>query len=48
VPLLINPLTPPDLLQFYLSDAGAAVAVADAEFCPRFNAGRARTRRSAR
>ena len=38
VPLLINTLTPPDLLQFYLSDAGAAVAVADAEFCPRFNA----------
>ena len=38
VPLLINTLTPPDLLQFYLSDAGAAVAVADAEFAPRFNA----------
>ena len=37
VPLLINTLTPPDLLQFYLSDAGAAVAVADAEFTPRFN-----------
>ena len=33
VPLLISTLTPPDLLQFYLSDAGAAVAVADAEFC---------------
>ena len=33
VPLLINTLTPPDLLQFYLSDSGAAVAVADAEFC---------------
>ena len=33
VPLLINTLTPPDLLQFYLSDAGAAVAVAEAEFC---------------
>ena len=32
VPLLINTLTPPDLLQFYLSDAGAAVAVAEAEF----------------
>src|SRR5947199_6655623 len=27
VPLLINTLTPADLLQFYLSDAGAAVAV---------------------
>ncbi|MBR0873634.1 benzoate-CoA ligase family protein [Bradyrhizobium tropiciagri] len=38
VPLLINTLTPPELLQFYLSDAGAAVAVADAEFCSRFNA----------
>ncbi|MBR0753104.1 benzoate-CoA ligase family protein [Bradyrhizobium jicamae] len=38
VPLLINTLTPPDLLQFYLSDASAAVAVADAEFCARFNA----------
>src|SRR6478735_2582933 len=38
VPLLINTLTPPDLLQFYLSDAGAAVAVAEAEFTPRFNA----------
>ena len=38
VPLLINTLTPPDLLQFYLSDAGATVAVADAEFASRFNA----------
>ena len=38
VPLLINTLTPPDLLQFYLSDAGAAVAVADAEFTSRFTA----------
>jgi acetyl-CoA synthetase len=38
VPLLINTLTPPDLLQFYLSDAGAKVAVADAEFTARFNA----------
>jgi benzoate-CoA ligase family protein len=37
VPLLINTLTPPDLLQFYLSDSGASVAVADAEFCPRFD-----------
>jgi len=35
---LINTLTPPDLLQFYLSDSGAAVAVADAEFCARFDA----------
>src|SRR6478735_1691013 len=38
VPLLINTLTPPDLLRFYLSDAGAAVAVADAEFAARFDA----------
>jgi len=38
VPLLINTLTPPDLLQFYLSDSGASVAVTDAEFCPRFDA----------
>jgi benzoate-CoA ligase family protein len=38
VPLLINTLTPPDLLQFYLSDSAATVAVADAEFCARFNA----------
>ncbi|WP_407177418.1 benzoate-CoA ligase family protein [Bradyrhizobium sp. STM 3562] len=37
VPLLINTLTPPDLLQFYLADSGAAVAVVDAEFAPRFN-----------
>ena len=38
VPLLINTLTPPDLLQFYLSDSGATAAVADAEFCMRFDA----------
>src|SRR5207245_10309988 len=38
VPLLINTLTPPDLLQFYLADAGASVAVAEAEFTPRFDA----------
>jgi acetyl-CoA synthetase len=37
VPLLINTLTPPDLLQFYLSDSGATIAVAGAEFCPRFD-----------
>lgn len=37
VPLLINTLTPPDLLQFYLADSAATVAVADAEFCARFN-----------
>src|SRR3954453_916096 len=38
VPLLINTLTPPDLLQFYLADSEAAVAVTDAEFCARFDA----------
>ncbi|HEX9471175.1 MAG TPA: benzoate-CoA ligase family protein [Bradyrhizobium sp.] len=38
VPLLINTLTPSDLLQFYLSDSGASVAVTDAEFCARFDA----------
>ena len=38
VPLLINTLTPPDLLQFYLSDSAATVAVADAEFGARFDA----------
>jgi benzoate-CoA ligase family protein len=38
VPLLINTLTPPDLLQFYLADSGATVAVAEAEFAARFDA----------
>ena len=38
VPLLINTLTPPDLLQFYLADSGAPVAVADAAFSARFDA----------
>ena len=38
VPLLINTLTPPNLLQFYLSDSAATVAVADAGFCGRFDA----------
>src|SRR4051794_11081290 len=37
VPLLINTLTPPDLLQFYLADSGATVAVTEAEFCSRFD-----------
>ncbi|SEM85361.1 benzoate-CoA ligase family protein [Bradyrhizobium sp. OK095] len=37
VPLLINTLTPPDLLQFYLADSGANVAVAESEFSARFN-----------
>src|SRR4051812_4297722 len=38
VPLLINTLTPPDLLQFYLADSGASIAVADAAFSARFDA----------
>src|SRR6202007_2100877 len=38
VPLLINTLTPPDLLQFYLADSGATVAVVEADFCARFDA----------
>jgi acetyl-CoA synthetase len=37
VPLLINTLTPPDLLQFYLADSAATVAVAEAEFASRFD-----------
>ena len=32
VPLLINTLTPPHLLQFYLADFGAEVAVAESQF----------------
>ena len=36
VPLLINLLTPPDLLQFYLWDSGARVAIAEASHCERF------------
>lgn len=38
VPILINTLTPPDLLQFYLADSSARVAFADAEFTSRFDA----------
>jgi benzoate-CoA ligase family protein len=37
VPLLINTLTPPDLLQFYLADSGARVAICDAAFADRFD-----------
>jgi benzoate-CoA ligase family protein len=36
VPILINVLTPPDLLRFYLEDSGAEAAAAEAEFCDRF------------
>src|SRR3954464_11883682 len=38
VPLLINTLTPSDLLQFYLSDSGAPVAVTAGGFGSRFDA----------
>src|SRR4051812_16406571 len=38
VPLLINTQTPPELLQFYLADSGALVAVVDAPFSSRFDA----------
>ena len=38
VPLLINLLTPPDLLQFYLSDSGATLAVTEAACADKFNA----------
>jgi acetyl-CoA synthetase len=32
VPILINVLTPPDLLRFYLEDSGAEAAVVESEF----------------
>ena len=38
VPLLINLLTPPDLLQFYLADSGATVAVTEVACVEKFNA----------
>src|SRR5437879_5085632 len=37
VPLLINLLTPPDLLNFYLTDSGATLAIVEAAFADRFN-----------
>src|SRR5262249_10375626 len=37
VPLLISPLTSPDLLQFYLADSGTKVAVAEASLHDRFD-----------
>jgi acetyl-CoA synthetase len=37
VPVLVNTLSPPDLLEFYIADSGAAVAVTDAEFVSRFD-----------
>jgi benzoate-CoA ligase family protein len=38
VPVLINTLTPSDLLNFYLKDSAAQVAIADASFADRFDA----------
>src|SRR5215831_18130712 len=38
VPLLINLLTPPDLLRFYITDSAAKVAISEADFCDRFAA----------
>lgn len=39
VPVLINTVSPPDLIRFYLEDAGARVAVVDAAFAERFATG---------
>jgi benzoate-CoA ligase family protein len=39
VPILVNTLTPPDLLQFYLSDSDATVAIAAGAYCHLFDAG---------
>ena len=36
VPVLLNTLTTPDLLQFFLADTDARIAVAEAEFTDRF------------
>ena len=44
VPVLINFLTPPDSLRFYLIDSGARVAIAEAAFCDRIDSARAGTR----
>jgi len=38
VPIVINVLTPPDLLRFFLDDSAARTAVVEAEFCNRFEA----------
>ena len=38
VPMLINTLSPRDLIQFYLQDSAAPVAVVDAEYAPLFDA----------
>ena len=38
VPVLLNTLTTPDLLNFYLADTGAEIAICEAEFADRFSA----------
>jgi benzoate-CoA ligase family protein len=38
VPVLINTLTPADLINFYLKDSGAKAAIADAGFAEKFDA----------
>ena len=38
VPVLTNTLTPSELLNFYLQDSGARIAIVDAAFAARFNA----------
>lgn len=39
VPLLTNTLSPPDLIRFYVEDAGVRVAIVEAAFAERFAAG---------
>jgi benzoate-CoA ligase family protein len=39
VPVLTNTLSPPDLIRFYIEDAGARVAIVDAAFAERFAIG---------
>jgi benzoate-CoA ligase family protein len=45
VPVLVNTLTAPDLLQFYLADSEARAAVADAAFAEKFDAQACRSTR---
>ena len=37
VPVLVNPLSPPDLVRFYLEDSEAPAAIVDAEYAGRFD-----------
>jgi len=38
VPVLVNTLTPADLIRFYLADSGSRIAICDADFAERFSA----------